>query len=60
MQLFRRYYFAKKLQSQTVIREKLQKILVQKGTRKMLMKLTQGADAIKKFTPSLGIPYLGV
>ncbi len=22
--------------------------------------LTPGADAIKKFTPSLGIPYLGV
>jgi len=25
----------------------------------MLMKLTPGADAIKKFTPSLEIPYLG-
>jgi len=22
--------------------------------------ITSGADAIKKFTPSLGIPYLGV
>jgi hypothetical protein len=31
-----------------------------KASPKMLMKLTTGADAIKKFTPSLGIPYLGV
>jgi len=31
-----------------------------KFASKMLMKLTPGADAIKKFTPSLGIPYLGV
>ncbi len=25
-----------------------------------LRKLTSGTDAIKKFTPSLGIPFLGV
>jgi len=24
------------------------------------IEITSGADAIKKFTPSLGIPYLGV
>jgi len=24
------------------------------------VKISSGADAIKKFTPSLGIPYLGV
>ncbi len=28
-----------------------------KGSHNMLMKLTPGADAIKKFTPSLGIPF---
>ena len=27
-----------------------------KAARKMLVKLTPGANAIKKFTPSLGIP----
>ncbi len=26
----------------------------------ILLKMRPGADAIKKFTPSLGIPYLGV
>jgi len=31
-----------------------------KASHKMLMKSTPGADAIKKFTPNLGIPYLGV
>jgi len=31
-----------------------------KALHKMLVKSTPGADAIKKFTPSLGIPYLGV
>jgi len=31
-----------------------------KNTQKMFIDLTPGADAIKKFTPSLGIPYLGV
>jgi len=32
----------------------------ERAARKMLVKLTPGADAINKFTPSLGIPYLGV
>jgi hypothetical protein len=37
----RQYSFAKKFQSQTVIREKFQKTLsCKKGTHKMLMKLT--------------------
>jgi hypothetical protein len=31
-----------------------------KATHRSLMKLTPGADAIKKFTPSFGIPNLGV
>jgi hypothetical protein len=31
-----------------------------KDAIKMLMKLTPGIDAIKKFTPSLGIPSLVV
>jgi len=39
-QLLCRYCFAKKLQSQTVIREKLCKTLSYKKTCKMLMKLT--------------------
>jgi len=39
--LLHQYFCAKKLQSQTVIREKLHKALkFQKGTSKMLMKLT--------------------
>jgi len=37
-----------------------QTLLYKKAPRKMLEKLTPGADAIKKFTPSLEIPYLGV
>jgi len=41
MQLLRQSSYAKKLQSQTVIREKLCKSLsYKKGARKMLMKLT--------------------
>jgi len=40
-QLLRQYSFAKKLQNQTVIREKLLKALLrEKGAHKMLMKLT--------------------
>jgi len=31
-----------------------------KAASNRLMKLTPWADAIKKFTPSLGIPYLRV
>jgi hypothetical protein len=31
-----------------------------KGARRILMKLTPGANAIKKFTPSLGITCIGV
>jgi hypothetical protein len=31
-----------------------------KAVRRTLMKLSPVADAIKNFTPSLGIPYLGV
>jgi len=31
-----------------------------KAAHKTLVKLTTGTDAIKKFTPSFGIPYLGV
>jgi len=31
-----------------------------KAAHRMLVKLTPGADAVKKLTPSLGIPYLGV
>jgi hypothetical protein len=31
-----------------------------KGNFSYTVFLQQGADAIKKFTPSLGIPYLGV
>ncbi len=31
-----------------------------KAVHRTLMKLTPGADAMKKFTPSLGIPDLGV
>jgi len=39
----RQYTFAKKTQSQTVIREKLRKaLLYEKGARKMSMKLTPG------------------
>jgi len=46
-QLLHRYSFAKKLQSQIVTREKLQKtLLYKKGVHKMLMKLTPGAGAI--------------
>jgi len=30
------------------------------GWTKFMKKNKHGADAIKKFTPSLGIPYLGV
>jgi len=41
--LLRWYYFAKKLQSHTVIREKVQKrLLYEKVLCKLLMKLTQG------------------
>jgi hypothetical protein len=40
-QLLRQYSLAKKFQSQTVIREKLRKILLyEKGAHKILMKLT--------------------
>ncbi len=40
-QLLRQYYFAKKLETQTAIREKLCRTLsYEKGKRKMLMKLT--------------------
>ncbi len=43
MQLLRQSSYAKKLQSQTVIREKLHKLcLYKKGERKMLMKITPG------------------
>ncbi len=31
-----------------------------KEEKTCLVGLTPGADAIKKFTPTLGIPYLGV
>jgi len=42
-QLLRQYFFAKKLQSQTVIRENhCKKLLYKKRSRKMLMKLTLG------------------
>jgi len=42
-----RYSCAKKLQSQTVTREKLRKILLfEKCARQMLMKLTPGVDFI--------------
>jgi hypothetical protein len=45
-QLLRQYSCAKKLQNQTVIREKLHKTLLdKKGTRKMLMKLTPDLKA---------------
>jgi len=37
-----------------------QKNIDLKVVSKMLMKLRPGADAMKKITPSLGIPYLGV
>jgi len=46
----RKYLFAK--------RQK--KLLSSCSHEEMLMKLTPGADAIKKFTPSFGIPSLGV
>jgi len=46
-QLFRQYFFAKKLQNQTEIREKLCKALsYKKGESKMLMKLTPGVNFI--------------
>ncbi len=32
----------------------------QKNAKKAVLKMIYGADAIKKFAPSLGIPYLGV
>jgi len=54
-QLLRRYSFAKKLQSQAVMIEKMRKaILYEKGVSKMLMKLTQAALKIRHwgFGPS--------
>jgi len=46
-QLLRRYSSAKKLQSQTIIREKLHKALsYEKRAHKMLMKLTPGVNFI--------------
>jgi hypothetical protein len=46
--LLRHYFCAKKLQSQTVIREKLHKaLLYEKGSSKMFMKLTIGGKIIK-------------
>jgi len=43
----RRYYFAKKLQSQTEIREKLcNALLYEKAACKMLMKLTPGLATV--------------
>jgi len=38
----------------------LYNFLSKEHARKMLMKLTTGADVIKKFTPSLGILYFVV
>jgi len=44
-QLFRQYSFAKKIQGQTAIRQKLHKtLLYEKAARKMLMKLTPGKN----------------
>jgi len=38
----------------------LAEVCLQKVLPKNVFKETSGADAIKKFSPSLGIPYLGV
>jgi len=47
VQIFCQYSFIKKLQSQTVIREKLQEaLLYEKGICKMLMKLTPAVNFI--------------
>jgi len=53
VQLLRWYSFIKKLPSRTVIREKLCKVLLyEKGTCKMLMKLTPGVYFIYMLTSS--------
>jgi hypothetical protein len=48
-QLLRQYFFAKKLQSQIVTREKLHKTLLNKKVEhKMLLKLTPGLKTLTK------------